>query len=234
MTLRTPVPIPSGISPQERGYWSPYLLSQLITISTNQSQNQSHTNVYGDYNAAPTVRKASEEEVRDKQSTESATASTAPDTPRLRVNFRKVEELALTKYLRSRSQHPSNLIIDAKLVNQFQGIDPISNLQVIFDGYFREQDHETFVDVRPNNLFSPIYRDRLYVMLSKINHYRIAKRVDAHLDLVLAKIPNEETRSYMLPGRMLESFEPAIAGGLLKVVAVEFTEEEMASCREAA
>ena len=154
-------------------------------------------------------------EVRDKQSTESATASTAPDPPRLRVNFRKVEELALTKYLQSISQHPSNLIIDAKLASQFQGIDPISNLQVIFDGYFREQDHETFVDIRPNNSFSPIYRDRLYVMLSKINHYRIARRVDAHLDLVWQRYLTRKPEA-ISPDRMLESFEPAIAGGLLK------------------
>lgn len=70
-------------------------------------------------------------------------------------------------------------------------------------------------------------------MLSKINHYRIAKRVEAHLDLVLMRLPNEEARPYhQTTDRFLEGFEPAIASGLLKVVAVEFTEEEANSCRE--
>ena len=211
------------------------MLSQLVSISSNQAQTQSHTNVYGDYNAAPTVRKASEQEVREKQSNESAASisSASNESIRLRVNYRKVEELGLKKYIQSRSLHASNLIVDAKLVNQFTGIDPISNLQIVFDGYVREQDRETFVEIRPTSLGSPVFRDRLYVILSKINHYRTAKRVDAHLDLVLLKIPGEESRVFQSWDRILESFEPAVAGGLLKVVAIEFSEAEAASCREA-
>jgi hypothetical protein len=209
-----------------------HLLSQLIAISNSQSQTQSHTNVYGDYLVAPTVRKASEEEVRDKQTTEAPIASVVAEAARTRMNWRKAEELGLKKYVQLRSIHPSNLIVDAKLVNQFQGIDPISNSQIIFDGYLKEQDHETFVELRPT-FMSPLFRDRLYIMLSKINHYRSAKKVDAHLDLVLMKIPGEEARSGQTLERLLENFEPAIAGGLLRVVSVEFTDEEAAACRDA-
>lgn len=79
-----------------------------------------------------------------------------------------------------------------------------------------------------------MFRDRLYVMLSKINHYRNAKRVEAQLDLVLMKVPGEESRSTAISSdRVLGIFEPAIASGLLKVVSIEFTEEEAAACREA-
>lgn len=209
------------------------LLSQLISISSTQTQTQSHTNVYGDYHVAPTVRKASEEEVRDKQTAETPAATTPAEPARPRMNWRKAEEIGLTKYVQMRAIHPSNLIADAKLVNEFQGIDPISTIQPIFDGYLKEQDHETFVELRPNTVVGPMYRDRLYVMLSKINHYRNAKRVDAHLDLVLMKIPGEESRAYQPLERFLENFAPAIAGGLLKVVSVELTEAEAAACREA-
>lgn len=208
------------------------LLSQLITISSSQTQTQSHTNVYGDYHAAPTVQKASEEEVRDKQSSESSSAPARPEPARLGTNWRKAEEISFKKYLQQRSLHPSNVIVDAKLVNQFHGIDPISNMQPIFDGYIKETDHETFIEFRPGTYMSPMFRDRLYVMLSKINHYRTAKRVDAHLDLVLMKLTNEETRPYQNSDRLFEHFEPAIASGLLKVVAVEFSDEESVSCRE--
>lgn len=208
------------------------LLSQLFTISSSQSQTQSHTNVYGDYHAAPTVQKATEEEVLDKQSSESSTVPSATEPVRARTNWRKAEEIGLKKYLQQRSLHPSNVIADAKLVNHFHGIDPISNMQPVFDGYVKESDHETFVELRPSNVVSPMFRDRLYVMLSKINYYRTTKRVEAHLDLVLMKLPNEESRTYSSSSRFLESFEPAIASGLLKVVAVEFTDEEANSCRE--
>lgn len=209
-----------------------HLLSQLISVSNSQSQNQHHTNVYGDYHVAPSVRKASEEEVRDKQINEAPATSPPVEPARARMNWRKAEELGLKKYLALRSIHPSNLIEDAKLVNQFQGIDPISSYQFIFDGYLKEQEHETFVELRSNTFMSSVFRDRLYVMLSKINHYRTAKRVDAHLDLVLMRIPNEESRTSLSVDSFLGGFEPAIAGGLLKVISIDFTEEEAASCRD--
>ncbi len=207
------------------------LLSQLITISSSQTQTQSHTNVYGDYHAAPTVQKATAEEVRDKQSDEPATPPAA-EAATQRVNWRKAEEIGLKKYLQLRSLHPSNVIVDAKLSTQFQGVDPISTMQPVFDAYIKDTDHETFVELRPEKFFSPMFRDRLYVMLSKINHYRGVKRIEAHLDLVMLKIPGEESRIYQSPDRVLESFEPAIASGLLKVLAVEFSAEEAVSCRE--
>ncbi|MFC5461314.1 hypothetical protein [Massilia niabensis] len=215
------------------------LLSQLISVSNTQSQNQNHTNVYGDYHAAaPSVRKASEEEVREqtteaKQTTEAITVPPHSAQARLRVNWGKAEEIALQKYMQLRSIHPSNLITGAKMVNQFQGIDPISNQQIIFDGYLKDQGHEIFLEVRPNDFFSPTFRERLYMMLSKINHYRLAKRADAHLDLLLMMLPGEEPpRNAFSIDRIFETFEPAIASGLLKIVSIDFSEEEAKSCRE--
>lgn len=208
------------------------LLSQLITISNSQSQTQSHTNVYGDYHATPTVEKANEDDVQEKKTSESSQEPQRFESPRARTNWRKVEEIAISKYAQHKSIHISNVIVEAKLVYQFQGIDPISSMQTVFDAYIKENDHETFVEFRPSGLQSMMFRDRLYVMLSKINHYRLAKRVDAHLDLVLLKLPTEDQRSSASFLRMLESFEPAIASGLLKIQEIELSEEEADSCRE--
>ena len=144
------------------------LLSQLITVSNSQSQRQSSTTVQGDYYAtAPTVQKATDAEVAEKLTNESrALSAVVQDAPaRARMNWEKAENFALIKLLKQRNIHPSNVITEAKLSFQFQGIDPISSIQPIFDGYIKESDHETFIDIRPERLFSPIYRDRLYVML---------------------------------------------------------------------
>lgn len=210
-----------------------HLLSQVISISNTHSQNQSHTNVYGDYHATPTVQKASATDVQEKQSSDAVSPASQNEIPRPTTNWRKAEEIALAKYLQQRSLHPSNAIIEAKLVSQFQGIDPISSMQPVFDAYIKETDHETFVEMRPATYTPMMFRDRLYVMLSKINHYRTAKRVEAHLDLVLMKVPGEEARTPNSFNRLLESFEPAIASGLLKINEIEFTAEEAASCRDA-
>lgn len=209
----------------ERQYTS--LLTQLFSISNTQSQAQSHTNVYGDYHATPTVQKASATDIQEKQSSDAPQT----DTQKITINWRKAEEIALAKYLQQRSLNPSNAIIEAKLVSQFQGIDPISSMQPVFDAYIKETSHETFVEIRPATVMSLMFRDRLYVMLSKINHYRTAKRVEAHLDLVFMKLPAEELRNPNSFSRLLESFEPAIASGLLKIQEIEFTAEEAVSCR---
>lgn len=56
------------------------LISQLVSLSVNQTQSQTHTNVYGDYNAA-VVSKATGQEIEEKKSDESAAQA---GTPRIR------------------------------------------------------------------------------------------------------------------------------------------------------
>ena len=210
------------------------LLSQLLTISNSQSQRQSSTTVQGDYYAtAPVVQKATDAEVEEKQSSESrALAATATEAPvPARMDWARAESMALEKLLRLRNIHPSNVITEAKL-SFLQGFDPISNIQPIFDGYIKESDGETFIDMRPERLLSPMYRDRLYVMLSKIHHYRATKQINAHLDAVILKVPGEEGRGlWGNPERVFQFFEPAIASGLLKVHEIQFTEAEANECR---
>lgn len=212
------------------------LLSQLITISNSQSQRQSSTTVQGDYYAsAPAVQKATEAEVEEKQTSERrALAATASDAPTpARVDWSKVESIALSKLLALRNIHEANVITEAKL-SFLQSVDPISNIQPIFDAYVKDGDRETFIDMRPERLMSPMYRDRLYVMLSKIHHYRTAKQVQAHLDAVVLKVPGEEGRGiWGDPKRVFQYFEPAIASSLLRVHEIELTEEEATSCRRA-
>lgn len=210
------------------------LLSQLIAVSNSQSQRQSSTTVQGDYYAtAPVVQKATDAEVEEKQNSENrALAATAAEVPApARMDWARAESMALEKLLKLRNIHPSNLITEAKL-SFLQGVDPISNIHPIFDGYIKETDGETFIDMRPERLLSPMYRDRLYVMLSKIHHYRATKQINAHLDAVILKVPGEEGRGiWGNTQKVFQYFEPAIASGLLKIHEIQFTEAEANECR---
>ena len=214
------------------------LLSQLITISNSQSQKQNSTTVQGDYYASPpVVQRATRAEVEEKQEADSRVlSSTAVEQgapARARMNWLKAEKVALAKFLSEIGIHSSNVITDAKLSLQFDGIDPISNIQPIFDGYIKGTSHETFVDIRPERLINPTYRDRLYMMLSKINYYKVTKKIDAHLDVILVKIPGEEGRQIFGGSeRFFQLFEPAIVSGLLRIHEIQFTEEEALQCRD--
>ena len=132
----------------------------------------------------------------------------------------------------SKKIHQSNVITEAKLTTQFHGIDPVSNIQPIYDAYYRDDDHEVFVEFRPNRSIPFMYRDRLYVMLSKISHYKTTKKVNAYLELVLMNTPEEEPSRNGGSDRLLEYFEPAIASGLLRISEIEFSEQELTSIKE--
>lgn len=206
------------------------LLSQVLSVTNTPAQHQNHTNVYGDYHAAPSVERASALDVQESQSAD-AVPSTSPELSeviRERINIRAATAIALTKYFAERSINTLNVIHDAKLVSHFKDIDPISNFQPIFDAYFNDGENEIFVDVRIKRNSPLFIRDRLYVLLSKIHHYRVARRINARLDLILISMPNteESPRPNSNFYRILESFEPAIANGTLKIHETVFTEEE--------
>jgi hypothetical protein len=207
------------------------LLTQLITISSSQHQTQQHTNVYGDYHAGKgaSVERASEQEVEAKASDErSRVAETSG--PEFRVDWRKVELVAMQKYVLQKGIHAANIISEAKLVTQFHGIDPVSNHQPIFDGYYKNDDKEIFIEFRPNRGFLMMYRERIYMMLSKLNHYQNVKGASVHLDFVWLNIP-EEDNNHRNSDRFMQDFEPAIASGLLRISEIEITKEEMDTCK---
>ncbi|MGG5827424.1 hypothetical protein [Aeromonas salmonicida] len=207
------------------------LLTQLITISSSQHQTQQHTNVYGDYHAGrgASVERASEQEVEAKASDERSRTGEVSG-PEYRVDWRKVELVAMQKYVLQKGIHAANVINEAKLVTQFYGIDPVSNHQPIFDGYYKDDDKEIFIEFRPNRGMHMMFRERLYMMLSKLNHYKNVKGASVHLDFVWLNVPDEES-NHRNTDRFMQDFEPAIASGLLRIDAIEITREEMESCR---
>lgn len=206
------------------------LLNQLITISSTQNQTQQHTNVYGDHNApkGATVERATEQEVQAKE-TDDEEIKTAPQRE-YRTDWRKVESVAMAKYIEKKGIHSANVIPEAKLVTQFHGIDPVSNHQPIFDGYYKNDDKEIFVEFRPNRGVHMMLRERIYMMLSKLNHYQNVKGVDTHLDLVWLNISDEEYGGRPVE-RFLQDFEPAIASGLLRISEIDISQEEMSECK---
>lgn len=207
------------------------LRGQLISITTTVSQRQ--TNIFGLPESMVdllTVKKAPAEEIADKKTEEEAPPLTQPQVPVERQFDRaKSEELAIKKFVSSHNLQAFNLIRDAKLSTQFSGIDPITDVTPIFDAYINATDSEIFVETRPTHFASLMFRDRLYVMLTKIHHYKTIKKANVYLALLLVTVPEQMTSrpasSYV--DRILREFEPAITSGLLRVHTIEATPEEV-------
>jgi hypothetical protein len=206
------------------------LRNQIVNISTSISQKQVNSTfvLTDELSKMLTVKQANEPEKEEKRN-EIEEPTEEKQTTRRFVSFSKFEEIALPKFLQSEGLNQLPLIRDAKLVSQFQQVDPISEYSPIFDGYIKTVDTEIFIEMKSKRM-GLMLRERLYLMLSKVNYYRTIKKVNAYLYLVLIVRPDDNEqlngRNSTFADRILEEFEPAITNGLLQVRTVEITQQE--------
>lgn len=210
------------------------LRGQLISISTTVSQRQTSTNIFGLPESMVdllTVKKAPPDEIEDKKKEEEA--SPIPETQTVVEHLfdrAKAEEFAIRRFVANQNLQAFNLIRDAKLSTQFSGIDPITDVTPIFDAYINVTDAEIFVEARPVQYASMMFRDRLYVMLTKIHHYKTIKKANVYLALLLVSTPEATSRSpSFYVERLQREFEPAITSGLLRIQTIEPTADELPS-----
>lgn len=204
------------------------LLTQIISLSNNFSQRQSNTNIYG---ATPetikqfTIQKAEEPEIEKlKQKEQEEENKTTQE--RKRIDFRKVEEIAIQYYIKENNVDVSKMFKEVKL-QAFEGIDPISDNSPIYDGYINEIDKEVFIEIRPTPIMASMITDRLYMMLSKIHHYRQFKKTNCYLNLVLVEIPEDDRDNTRFLNGILELFRPALSSGLLKISTVKLEKSDL-------
>lgn len=209
------------------------LRSQLISISTTVSQRQTSTNIFGLPESMVdllTVKKAPAEEIADKKTEEEVPPlSQLQAVVERQFDRAKAEELAISKFVSNHNLQAFNLIRNAKLSTQFSGIDPITDVTPIFDAYINATDSEIFVETRPAQFATPMFRDRLYVMLTKIHHYKTIKKANVYLALLLVNVPELTTTraASTYVERLTREFEPAITAGLLRIHTTEPTPEEL-------
>lgn len=205
------------------------LRQSLIQVATHiQSQVNTTIQAHGtDLLQLLRLVKADKDEVKDDEECPPQEPQKPDKVPSFRI-FREVERIALDKFAEKNAIAPENILRDMKFADTIQGIDPISNRPVTFDGYLNVNQKEQFLDVRIYDRISPMLIDKLYVMLSKVLLYRTIKKAPVELILILAKIPQEDVRSQInSTDRFIGYFQPAIASGLLRVDIVDISKDEI-------
>jgi hypothetical protein len=145
------------------------------------------------------------------------------------------DSLAFQKYIDANAIPKIDVEREIQFSSTFENLDPIMERRITFDGYMKTPNKEYFFEVKNFRNMSPMFWDRLYVMLSKILFYREAKKVPTELILILTKFPESESESGPPHfERFIQAFQPAIAGGLLRVEQVEITEDELNALTERA
>lgn len=200
------------------------LRSQLVKVVTSVNQNQSTWNLIGASEGlikSIVVGKASVNEVQEKElqkaekQEDEQRASLRRTSPIYSLN--KIEEFAINDFVKKNLDGYS-VLRDAKLIPTFRGIDPISDIQPIFDGYINTGQEEVFIEVLKNgrHVFF-MRRDRYYLMLTKLYLYRAIRKINAYLVLIIVNLP-EDKDELSRSDKVENQFEPAISSGLLRVV----------------
>ena len=106
--------------------------------------------------------------------------------------------------------------------------DPVmSGRSLVFDAYYKTPYDEVFVEVT-SAMRSPIWIDRLYYLLNKINLYNQAKNRTAYLKVLIFTPPNSDLGRMPDYTKHIEKyFAKAISSGLLKIV--KLTEKDIRS-----
>ena len=150
--------------------------------------------------------------------------------------MRETEALALTKFIEGIDIKSCSFQKEVKFSEQFIGIDPIMERNIVFDAYVKRPLDEVFLEVRYNS--SNIHMDfRLYYMISKIYHYSKANKTQAKMILIIPKLPqtcHEELFGGSMMNRnpekilerLYENYSPAIKSGLLEITEINITEDE--------
>jgi hypothetical protein len=138
------------------------------------------------------------------------------------------DALAFDKYIEANALPKIDVEREIQFSASFENLDPIMERKIVFDGYMKTPNKEYFFEVRNHRNVTPMFWDRLYVMLSKVLFYREAKKVPTELILIISKLPEPDGESegrYF--ERFIQAFQPAIASGILRVEQIEISQSEL-------
>lgn len=208
------------------------LRNQLIKVVTSINQQQTNTTIYGATDGlikSIVVGKASEVEIQEKEVQKTENQEDNARNPLHKASpvysLNKIEEFAINNFVKKNLDGYS-VLRDAKLIPTFRGIDPVSDIQPIFDGYINTGQEEIFIEVLKNGRHAFFMkRDRYYLMLTKLYLYRSIRKINAYLVLIKINLP-EDKDEILRSDKVENQFEPAISNGLLRVVEINVSSKD--------
>lgn len=221
------------------------LRAQLTNIVTNLNSN-SNTTIFGQLpdfmERTFGIKKAQDDEVQKKKQEEDAhfsqinsenTQQVKSDYATRRRVISKIEDLVLKHYCSKQDINISDVYKEIKFSEGFIDNDPIMERNIIFDAYYKAPwQEELFIEIC-YNFYSLAMLDRFYHLLSKVYHYRNAKKLQAKLVLLIPAVSEAKSNElfYGTRGitkeRFCEYFAPAIKNNLLEIIEVDISDIEI-------
>lgn len=214
------------------------LRTQLISIVSNSITNR-NMNIFGlskdDWVQMAGVEQAESTAVEEKkeENFSADNKSFADDAKKRRRMLPKIEKLTLDRFCTEHKIPILSVVKEVKFSDEFIGIDPIMDRNVIFDAYYKSVQEELFIEIKINFTPASINMYNLYYLLSKIYYYRKANQLHAKMVLIVPELPESYWKDRWFPGiskvisNLQETFAPAIKNNLLEIVTIEITQSDL-------
>ena len=228
------------------------LRNQIINVATNVSQSQvTYNGISSDLLKLLKVVPAGdntendktdfEKEDEEKIATDKKVENKEPKTEvekflsknsSKRKLMQYIEQASLNSILNELNIPSTDVQGEVRFTSALEGLDPIMENSVTFDGYYQLEREELFFELIRSDTLRPERFYYLYQMLSKIFLYRKAKKIKAELILIIIDIPESMQYRPSLRNksieRLISQFKPSTDNELLKIKTISYSEEQIA------
>ncbi len=217
------------------------LRNQFFSMISNSFNSKASSQIIIDASKGFMIQQAEQNDIDKEREAAQEEHKEIPSATTTRYNRVKIthsmEQLLLAKFIEDNDVPKEQIQKDVKIASISAGIDPIIEKDIIFDAYLRRPIDEIFIEVSLINNPHSVMDYRLYFMISKIYHYARANQVKAKMILLVPIYSKEyiDTKPEWLrwggPSAMLDRlktiYAPAILNGLLDVVGIKVSLEDM-------
>lgn len=145
------------------------------------------------------------------------------------VELAALKSYILSKYFESISKPNITLVENVEIELPDNTIDPIGNLNPIFDGYYENDTEAYFISIAFSNATNDCFYNRFYVALSRLYWYQQCTEKRVLLKTIFIDYINndEDKKDIHIEANTFSLFLPSIKSGLLHFEYLTLTEKEV-------
>lgn len=145
------------------------------------------------------------------------------------VELAALKSCILFKYFESIFKSNITLVENVEIDLPDNTIDPIGNLNPIFDGYYENDTEAFFISIAFSNATNECFYNRFYVALSRLYWYQQCTEKRVILKVIFIDFTNndEDKKDIHFDTSTFSSFLPTIKSGLLHFEYLTLTEKEV-------
>ena len=131
--------------------------------------------------------------------------------------FKSLKSYILSKFVLENNYSDKHLVENVEIDIPNNTIDPIGNMNPVFDGYIESETEELFISIGFLGFISSCFYERLYVQLARLHWYQQCKQKQIMYKVIFVSFSNNQNvqKEAVIDTKYYSSFLPSIKSGLL-------------------